>query len=125
VKKRNIFGTIFLVFGLGIFFVLGANSISAELHDVLHEAPMGGKMRQKSAPAAVNKALDGVVFKSYPTVGDLPHMQADFGNKGVSTSDNPFQQFNVVRWMGWAFVIAALAEIGVAYWTRTKVQVEE
>lgn len=124
-NKRNVFGTIFLVVGLGIFFILGANSISAELHDVLHEAPMGGKLRQQKAPAPVNKLLDGVIFKSYPTVGQLPHMQAEFGNKGVSTSDNPFQQFNVARWLGWAFVIAALAEVGVAYWTRVKVQVQE
>jgi len=123
VKKRNIFGTIFLVFGLGIFFLLAANSISAELHDVLHEAPAGGKMRQEHAPAIVNKIVDGTITKMYPTVADIPYIKS--GNQGVSTSDNPFQQFNVVRWMGWAFVIAALAEVGVAYWTRVKVQVQE
>ncbi len=120
-KKRNIFGTIFLVFGLGIFFVLGASSISAELHDVLHEAPMGGKLRQEKAPKPVSKAIDAVLPA---TVAELPHIKA-VNPQSQSTSDNPFQQFNVVRWMGWAFVIAALAEVGVAYWTRTKVQVQE
>jgi hypothetical protein len=123
VKRRNIFGTIFLIIGLGVFFVLGANSISAELHDVLHEAPAGGQMRQKNAPAIVNKVIDGTITKAFPTVADIPYIKAV--NHGVSTNDNPFQQFNVVRWLGWAFVIAALAEVGVAYWTRTKVQVEE
>ncbi len=122
-KRRNIFGTIFLIFGLAIFFVLGANSISAELHDVLHEAPAGGQMRQKNAPAIVNKIVDGTITKAFPTVADIPYIKKI--NGGVSTNDNPFQQFNVVRWLGWAFVIAALAEVGVAYWTRTKIQVEE
>lgn len=120
-NKRNIFGTIFLVFGLGIFFVLGASSISAELHDVLHEAPAGGKLRQEKAPKAVSKAIDAVLPA---TVAELPHIKY-VNPESASTSDSPFQQFNVVRWMGWAFVIAALAEVGVAYWTRTKVQVEE
>ena len=122
-KTRNVFGTIFLVTGLGIFFVLGANSISAELHDVLHEAPLGGKLRQEKAPVIVNKVLDGALTNNWSTVGDLPHIKAL--NAGVSTNDNPFQQFNVVRWLGWAFVWAALMEIGVAYLSHTKTRVEE
>lgn len=122
-KTRNVFGTIFLVTGLGIFFALGANSISAELHDVLHEAPLGGNLRQEKAPAIVNKVIDGALTKHWSTVADLPHIKAL--NGGVSTNDNPFQQFNVVRWLGWAFIWAALMEIGVAYLSHTKTRVEE
>ena len=122
-KPRTAFGIIFLVMGLAIFFVLGANSISAELDDVLHQAPMGGSTRQAHAPALVNKAIDGTLTKAFPTVADLPHIKSV--NKGVSTNDNPFQQFNVVRWMGWAFVFGALMEVGVAYLRAQKSQVAE
>ncbi len=119
-KPRTAFGIIFLVMGLAIFFVLGANSISAELDDVLHQAPAGGDMRKKHAPAIVNKAFEKVLPA---TVAELPHIKAV--NKGVSTNDNPFQQFNVVRWMGWAFVFGALMEVGVAYLRAQKSQVAE
>ncbi len=122
-KTRSVFGTIFMVVGLGIFFVLGANSISAEMHDVLHEAPAGGTLRQANAPAVVNKIVDGTITKFYPTVADIPYIQGI--NHGVSTNDNPFQQFNVVRWLGWAFVFAAAMEVGVAYLTRLKTRVAE
>jgi len=122
-KPRTAFGIIFLVVGFAIFFVLGANSISAELDDVLHQAPAGGSTRQAHAPAVVNKIIDGTLTKAFPTVADLPHIKAI--NKGVSTNDNPFQQFNVVRWMGWAFVLGALMEVGVAYLRAQKSQVAE
>jgi hypothetical protein len=120
VKIRNVFGVIFLVTGLGIFFVLAANSISAELHDVLHEAPAGGKFRQENAPKLVNKAMDSVLPA---TVADLPYIKKV--NGGVSTMDSPIQQFNVVTWLGWAFVAAAVLDIATAYLTRNKVAVEE
>ncbi len=122
-NKRSVFGWIFLATGLAIFFVLAANSISAELHDVLHEAPLGGTTRQKTAPPVVNKIIDGTLTKAFPTVADLPHIHAI--NKGVSTNDDPFQQFNVVIWLGWAFVIGALAEVGRAYLVTQKTRVEE
>jgi hypothetical protein len=122
-KPRSAFGWIFLLLGLALFFVLAANSISAELDDVLHQAPLGGSTRQAKAPAIVNKAIDGTLTKAFPTVADLPHIKAV--NKGVSTNDNPFQQFNVVRWLGWAFVFGALMEVGVAYLRAQKSQVAE
>lgn len=119
-KPRSVFGWIFLLAGFAVFFVLAANSISAELDDVLHQAPMGGDLRKKTAPAIVNK----VIAKVLPdTVAGLPHIKAI--NKGVSTNDDPFQQFNVVRWLGWAFVLGALMEIGVAYLRAQKTQVAE
>ena len=122
-KPRSAFGIIFLVLGFAVFFVLAANSISAELDDVLHQAPAGGKMRQANAPAVVNKVVDGTITKLYPTVADIPYIKNV--NKGVSTNDNPFQQFRVVYWLGWAFVAGAAMEVGVAYLRARKLQVAE
>jgi len=123
VKTRNVFGTIFLVTGLGIFYVLASNSIATELHDVLHGPPLTEPVR-KAMPAWVNHAIDKVLP---PKVEELPHLELLNGReaKGQSTNDNPFLQFSVVRWLGWAFIWAALMEIGVAYLSHTKTRVEE
>jgi hypothetical protein len=32
-----------------------------------------------------------------------------------TTNQEPFREFDVVKWLGWAFVVAALAEVGAAY----------
>lgn len=119
-KTRNVFGIIFLVTGIAIFYGLAATSISAELDDVLHGPPLTAPVREHM-PSGLNKALDAVLPKK---VENLPYI-AKLNPAHESTNDNPFQQFNVVEWMGIAFVIAALADVGTAYLTRTKVQVEE
>lgn len=122
-KTRNVFGSIFLVTGLGIFYVLASNSIATELNDVLHGPPLTEPAR-KAMPAALNRAIDKVL----PTkVEDLLHIKYLNGReaKGQSTDDNPFLQFDVVRWLGWAFIWAALMEIGAAYLSHTKTRVEE
>ncbi len=122
-KTRNVFGIIFLVTGLGIFYVLASNSIATELHDVLHGPPLTEPARN-AMPAALNRAIDKVL----PTkVEDMLHIKYLNGReaKGQSTDDNPFLQFDVVRWLGWAFIWAALMEIGVAYLSHTKIRVEE
>lgn len=120
-NKRSVFGWIFLAVGLGLFFVLAANSIGAELHDVLHQAPAGGDMRKAHAPAVVNKTMEAVFP---PTVADLPHFKA-VNKDSKSTNEDPFMQFNVVMWLGWSFVIAALAEVGRSYLIVQKTRVEE
>ncbi|MDE3246127.1 MAG: hypothetical protein KGN80_08575 [Acidobacteriota bacterium] len=122
-KTRNVFGIIFLVTGLGIFYVLASNSIATELHDVLHGPPLTEPAR-KAMPAGLNRAIDKVL----PTkVENLLHIKYLNGReaKGQSTDENPFLQFDVVRWLGWAFIWAALMEIGVAYLSHTKIRVEE
>lgn len=122
-KTRNVFGTIFLVTGLGIFYVLASNSIATELHDVLHGPPLTEPAR-KAMPAALNRAIDKVLPAK---VENLLHIKYLNGReaKGQSTDENPFLQFDVVRWLGWAFIWAALMEIGVAYLSHTKIRVEE
>lgn len=120
-NKRSVFGWIFLATGLAIFFVLAANSIGAELHDVLHQAPAGGDLRKAKAPAVVNKVLDATLPA---TVAELPHFKA-VNKASKSTNEDPFMQFNVVLWLGWSFVIAALAEVGRAYLITQKTRVEE
>jgi len=123
VKTRNVFGTIFLVTGLGIFYVLASNSIATELHDVLHGPPLTEPAR-KAMPTGLNRAIDAVLPAK---VEDLPHLKYLNGReaKGKSTNDNPFLQFKVVIWLGWALIWAALMEIGVAYLSHTKTRVEE
>ena len=32
-----------------------------------------------------------------------------------TTNQEPFKEFDVIKWLGWAFVVAALAEVGAAY----------
>ncbi len=122
-KTRNVFGTIFLVTGLGIFYVLASNSIATELNDVLHGPPLTEPVR-KALPAGLNRAID----KVFPAkVEDLIHIKYLNGReaKDQSTDENPFLQFTVVRWLGWAFIWAALMEIGAAYLSHTKTRVEE
>lgn len=119
--KRSVFGWIFLVTGFAFFFFFAANSIGAELHDVLHQAPMGGDLRKAQAPAIVNKVLD----KTLPaTVAELPHFKA-INPEAKSSNQQPFMQFKIVAWLGWSFVIAALAEVGRAYLVTQKTRVEE
>ena len=120
-NKRSVFGYIFLAVGLAFFFFLAANSIGAELHDVLHQAPMGGDLRKATAPAVVNKVLDATLPK---TVAELPHFKA-INTESKSTNEEPFMQFKIVAWLGWSFVIAALAEVGRAYLVTQKTRVEE
>ena len=122
-KTRNVFGTIFLVTGLGIFYVLASNSIATELNDVLHGPPLTDPVRE-AMPPGLNRAIDKVLPAK---VENLLHIKYLNGReaKGQSTDDNPFLQFNVVRWLGWAFVWAAAMEIGVAYLTHLKTRVEE
>ena len=126
-KTRNVFGTIFLVTGLGIFYVLASNSIATELHDVLHGPPLTEPVRNftKTHLPRVEKVIHTLL--PWDEVEDLPHLKYLNGReaKGQSTDDNPFLQFDVVRWLGWAFIWAALMEIGVAYLSHTKIRVEE
>ena len=119
-KTRNAFGWIFLVSGLVIFYVLAANAISAELADVLHGPPFTEMVRAK-LPAFLNNFLNHILPAR---VQDLPHINA-LNKEHLSTNDNPFMQFKVVTWMGWAFVVGALADVATAFLTRNKIQVEE
>lgn len=120
-NKRSVFGWIFLVVGLAFFFFFAANSIGGELHDVLHQAPMGGDLRKAQAPAVVNKVLDATLPA---TVAELPHFKA-INKESKSTNEEPYMQFKIVAWLGWSFVIAALAEVGRAYLVTQKTRVEE
>ncbi len=119
-KTRNAFGWIFLLAGLVVFYILAANSISAELADVLHGPPFTEMVRAKM-PMFLNHVIDKVLPAR---VQDLPHIHA-LNPDGVSTSDNPFMQFKVVTWLGWAFLAGAFADVATAFLTRTKTQVEE
>jgi hypothetical protein len=77
-RKRPIFGVIFLLTGLGIFgYFL--------LHSVLTE------------------------------VGPPPGVPVPAQLRMETTNKEPFREFDVVKWLGWAFVVAALAEVGAAY----------
>ena len=128
-KTRNVFGTIFLVTGLGIFYLLAATSIATELNDVLHGPPLTEPVRKftREKLPAVEKVLSKVL--PWKQVGDLPHIrkmsELTTGGAAQSTNENPFQQFQVVSWLGWAFIVSALAEIGAAYLKHTKIRVEE
>ena len=119
-KTRNAFGWIFLLAGLVVFYILAANSISAELADVLHGPPFTEMVRSKM-PAFMNGILNHILPAR---VQDLPHIHA-VNPGGVSTNDNPFMQFKVVTWMGWAFIAGAFVDVATAFMTRTKTQVEE
>ena len=48
-------------------------------------------------------------------VGPPPGVPVPKALQVESTNKEPFHQFDVVKWLGWAFVAAALAEIGAAY----------
>lgn len=124
-KIRDTFGTIFLIVGIALFYFLGSTSIATELDDILHGPPLTEPVRAKLSPKT-NEMIDKVLPK---TVSDLPYIkkvvEMTTGEAPKSTNDDPYQQFNVIRWMGWALVIAALADIGTAYLTQTKYTVGE
>jgi hypothetical protein len=123
VKTRNAFGWIFLLAGLVVFYILAANSISAELADVLHGPPFTDIVRNFTH--AHLPGLDAFLYKILPArVQDLPHINA-VNTEHLSTNDNPFMQFKVVTWMGWAFIAGAFVDVATAFMTRTKTQVEE
>jgi len=86
-RKRPVFGVIFLLTGLGVFaFLLG--------HSLLTE------------------------------VGPPPGVRLPPELRVVTTNKEPFDQFNVVKWLGWAFVLAALAEVGAAYLRAEKTSLD-
>lgn len=119
-KARDTFGTIFLVVGIFLFYFIGSTSIASELDDILHGPPLTEPVRSKLSPET-NQMIDKVLPKK---VSELPYIdqisRMTTGEAPKSTNDDPFQQFNIVRWMGWALIIAALADIGTAYLTRVK-----
>jgi hypothetical protein len=87
-RKRPVFGVIFLLTGLAVFaFLLG--------HSLLTE------------------------------VGPPPGVTLPKGMRVETTNTEPFDQFNVVKWLGWAFVAAALAEIGAAYLRTTRTTLDQ
>ena len=77
-RKRPIFGLIFLLTGLVSFGYL-------LLHSLLTE------------------------------VGPPPGVPVPRELRMETTNREPFKEFDVVKWLGWAFVVAALAEVGAAY----------
>ena len=87
-RKRPVFGVIFLLTGLGIFGFLLAHSMLTEV-----------------GPPP------GVPFPQQLLV--------------ENTNKEPFRQFDVVKWLGWAFVVAAVAEIGAAYLRNTSTTVDQ
>ena len=119
-KARDTFGTIFLVVGIVLFYFIGSTSIASELDDILHGPPLTEPVRSKLSPEA-NDMIDKVLPKK---VSELLYIdkisRMTTGESAQSTNDDPFQQFNIIRWMGWALIIAALADIGTAYLTRVK-----
>jgi hypothetical protein len=86
-RKRPVFGVIFLLTGLGIFGFLLAHSLLTE-------------------------------------VGPPPGVAVPARFRVESTNREPFRQFDVVKWLGWAFVLAALAEIGAAYLRNRRTTLE-
>ncbi|WP_316413517.1 hypothetical protein [Mesoterricola silvestris] len=87
-RKRPIFGVIFLLTGLGIFgyFIL---------HSVLTE------------------------------VGPPPGVPVPAPLRMETTNKEPFREFDVVKWLGWAFVVAALAEVGAAYLAKQRTTLDQ
>jgi len=56
------------------------------------------------------------LFKSMLTeVGPPPGVPVPAQLRMETTNREPFKEFDVVKWLGWAFVVAALAEVGAAY----------
>ena len=117
---RNTFGWIFLITGLVIFYCLAASAIATELNDVLHGPPFTSMVRDRM-PHFLNAALDMILPLK---VQNLPYIN-HFNPQHLSTNDSPFEQFNVVKWMGWAFIAGAFVDVATAFMTRTKTQVEE
>ena len=87
-RKRPIFGVIFLLTGLAAFGFFLSQSMLTEV----------GPPPGVPVPA---------------------HLQME------STNREPILQFNVVKWLGWAFVVAAMAEIGAAYLRAPRTTVDE
>ena len=87
-RKRPVFGVIFLLTGLGLFGYFLGQSMLTE-------------------------------------VGPPPGVTLPRGMRVETTNTDPFDQFNVVKWLGWAFVLAAAAEIGAAYLRNTRTTVDE
>ena len=86
-RKRPVFGVIFLVTGLSLFgFFLGQSLLTE--------------------------------------VGPPPGVPFPQGLRMQSTNQEPFRQFDVVKWLGWAFVVAALAEVGAAYLRKQSTTLE-
>jgi hypothetical protein len=87
-RKRPVFGVIFLLTGLGLFgFFLGQSMLTE--------------------------------------VGPPPGVPFPKDMRMESTNQEPIRQFDVVKWLGWAFVLAAAAEIGAAYLRNTRTTVDE
>jgi hypothetical protein len=87
-RKRPVFGVIFLLTGLGLFgFFLGRGLLTE--------------------------------------VGPPPGVPVPRELRVENTNQEPFRQFDVVKWLGWAFVVAALAEIGAAYLRNTSTTVDQ
>jgi len=87
-RKRPVFGVIFLLTGLAVFALLLGHSLLTE-------------------------------------VGPPPGVPVPRELQVVTTNKEPFDQFNVVKWLGWAFVAAALAEIGAAYLRTNRTTLDE
>lgn len=87
-RKRPIFGVIFLLTGLGIFgFFL--------VHSMLTE------------------------------VGPPPGVPVPAAMRMETTNQEPFKEFDVIKWLGWAFVVAALAEVGAAYLRKQRTTLDQ
>ena len=87
-RKRPVFGVIFLLTGLAAFGFFLSQSMLTE-------------------------------------VGPPPGVSVPERLRMESTNQEPILQFNVVKWLGWAFVLAAVAEIGAAYMRTPRTTVDE
>jgi len=57
-------------------------------------------------------------------VGPPPGVQVPAELRMETTNREPFKEFDVVKWLGWAFVVAALAEVGAAYLRKQSTTLE-
>jgi len=87
-RKRPVFGVIFLLTGLAAFGFFLSQSMLTE-------------------------------------VGPPPGVPFPDRLQMESTNQEPIRQFDVVKWLGWAFVVAALAEVGGAYLRTPRTTVDE
>ena len=87
-RKRPIFGVIFLLTGLGIFGFFLAHSMLTE-------------------------------------VGPPPGVPVPRELRMETTNQEPFKEFDVIKWLGWAFVVAALAEVGAAYLRKQRTTLDQ
>ena len=58
-------------------------------------------------------------------VGPPPGVHVPRELQVTNTNQEPFDQFNVVKWLGWAFVLAALGEVGAAYLRSTRTTLDQ